>query len=111
MYYKKLSLKTRRDIMILLILIFIVSITIGYALLSSSLSINGTSIINNPTWNVYWDNVVVKNGSQTGDRVVTPATITNSTTVEFSVKLDSPGDFYEFTVDAVNAGSIDAMIE
>ena len=32
------------------------------------------------------------------------------TTVNFSVKLTNPGDFYEFTVKEVNAGTIDAMI-
>ena len=110
MYYKKLSLKTRRDIMILLILIFIVSITIGYALLSSNLNLTGTSTINNPTWDVHWNNVVVKDGSVEGTKVTTAASITNPTTVEFAVKLDEPGEYYEFTVDAVNAGSIDAMI-
>ena len=108
--YKKLSLKTRRDIMILLILIFIVSITIGYALLSSNLGLTGTSTINNPTWDVHWNNVQIKSGSVTGEKVTTAANITNPTTVEFAVKLDSPGEYYEFEVDAVNEGSIDAMI-
>ena len=110
MYYKKLSLKTRRDIMILLILIFIVSITIGYALLSSNLNLTGTSTINNPTWDVHWNNVQIKSGSVEGTKVTTAANITNPTTVEFAVKLDSPGEYYEFTVDAVNSGTIDAMI-
>ena len=101
MYYKKLSLKTRRDIMILLILIFIVSITIGYALLSSNLNLTGTSTINNPTWDVHWDNIVVSPGSVKGDQVPIEAHILDdSTKAEYSIVLKNPGEYYEFSVSA-----------
>ena len=35
----------------------------------------------------------------------------NDCKIDFEVTLSMPGDFYEFTVDVVNAGSIDAMID
>ena len=38
-------------------------------------------------------------------------TIDNDTKIDFEVKLNLPGDFYEFTVDVVNNGTIDAMIQ
>ena len=38
-------------------------------------------------------------------------TITDKTTVSFSTTLTNPGEFYEFTIDVVNDGSIDAMID
>ena len=75
--------------------------------LSSNLNINGTSHINNATWNIYWDNVQVTTGSVTAS---TP-NISNGTTVSYNVTLTNPGDYYEFTVDAVNAGSINAIID
>ena len=69
-------------------------------------------IMNNPTWDIHWNNVQVTNGSVTGTNVTTPATIDSAkTTVSYSIKLPKPGDFYEFTVDAVNGGTIDGMID
>lgn len=59
---------------------------------------------------MYWDNVQPTTGGKT--TVTSAAQITDSakTQVEFSVVLNEPGDYYEFTVDAVNNGTIDAMI-
>ena len=56
--------------------------------------------------------LALKDGSVPADNN-NKARITDSakTQVEFNVVLSEPGDFYEFTVDAVNNGTIDAMIE
>ena len=96
-----------------MLLILVVGISIGYAALATNLKINGTSVVKGANWNIYWDNVNVDSGSVTGSNVVTAPSTTGTTTteVEFSVVLPEPGDYYEFTVDAVNAGTIDAMIE
>ena len=92
----------------IILVILLLFLTMGYAYLSASLNINGTSSIHNATWNIYWDNVVVTDGSVTAE---TPVIDTNKMTVTYHVTLSKPGDFYEFTVDAVNDGSIDAMID
>ena len=95
----------------LLLFLLLLSITLGYGLISSNLNIIGTSNINNASWDVHWNNVQVSSGSVTGTNVTTAAHIlTGNTEVEYSITLGTPGDFYEFTVNAVNAGSIDAMI-
>ena len=96
----------RKNMYSLLIVLFL-CLGIGYAALSTNLSINGISHVDSASWDVYWSNVQVTSGSVTAP---TP-TITNKTSVSFAVTLEKPGDFFEFTVDAVNAGSIDAMIE
>ena len=100
-----------KDNIKLILIILVVSLGMGYAYINSDLNINGTAKIKNANWDVHWANVQVKNGSVTGTNVVTAPTISNSTTVNFSVVLPTPGDYYEFTVDAVNAGVIDAMID
>ena len=87
----------------------IILLGIGYAYLNSGLSINGTTNISNASWNVYWDSVNVTSGSVT-DVTTAAYILTGETEVEFNVNFTKPGDFYEFTVDAVNDGSIDAMI-
>ena len=98
---------------IVLLLILVIGISIGYAALANMIKINGTSVVKGANWNIYWDNVNVDSGSVSGANVITTPTTTGTTTteVEFSVVLPEPGDFYEFTIDAVNAGTIDAMIE
>ena len=97
---------------IITLVLLLLGVSLGYALLSSNLNISGTTGLSNNTWNIHWSNLVVTNGSVTGTQVTTPAIIkTGDTEVEYSITLSTPGDFYEFTVDAVNEGSIDAMIE
>ena len=84
------------------------SMSFGYAYLNTNLSISGLSMLNSSTWDVYFDNVVINEDSV--EAVVEPV-ISNKTTINFSVKLDKPGDIYEFTVDLVNDGSMDAIID
>ena len=100
---------SKRQTYILSVVVIILLLGVGYAFLNSNLNINGTANITSSSWNIYWDNVQVKTGSVTD--VTTPATIqSGNTLVVFNVNLSQPGDYYEFTVDAVNDGSIDAMI-
>jgi len=101
----------------ILLLIMLLGVTVGYSYLSSELVINGTSKIKNATWDIHFANLSVSSGSVSIDTTAYPsakaATIdTNDTTkVTYNVLFSKPGDYYEFTVDAVNAGSIDAMID
>ena len=96
----------------LVLLLLVIVLGIGYAYINSDLNINGTAKIKNANWDVHWANVQVSSGSVTGENVVTEPTIDSAeTTVEYSVVLPTPGTYYEFTVDAVNGGSIDAMID
>ena len=90
----------------------LIIIGVAFAILQANLQINGTAKITQNTWDVHFDNIEVTTGSVpigTGD---TAATIDpqNNCKVDFSVTLSLPGDFYEFTVDVKNAGTIDAMI-
>lgn len=94
-------------ILIIPVIISILSLTIAYSALSSVLNIAGNAEIIASTWDIYLDNAIVSSGSITKDNPV----INSNTTLSFSTELTTPGDFYEFTVDIVNEGSIDAMID
>ena len=96
-----------KDNIKILLIVLILGLGIGYAYINSDLNINGTAQVNSANWDVHWANVQVTNGSVSASS----PTISNQTTVNYSVVLDQPGDYYEFTVDAVNGGSIDAMID
>lgn len=87
--------------------ILICLISLGYAILSSNLVIDGTAKISKATWDVHYENINVTAGSVSA---ALPE-ILDDTTVKYTVNLSKPGDFYEFTVDVVNKGTIDAIID
>ena len=99
--------KNKRKLNYLLVVILLLLVSVGYAILSTNLNIVGAGTINNPTWDIHWENVVVKSGSVSAS---TPTIDSNKTTVNYSVTFTIPGEYYEFTVDAVNAGTIDGMV-
>lgn len=90
-----------------ILLVSISSLTIVYAALSVTLNIVGNAEVVASSWDIHLDNAKVTSGSVSGSA---PA-ITSPTTATFSTALTTPGDFYEFTIDVVNDGSIDAMID
>ena len=91
-----------------LLVILLLFIGIGYAALTTDLSINGISHVTGSSWDVHFANIQVKEGSVIAD---SPANIDTDTSVSYRVTLSKPGDFYEFTVDVENEGTIDAMLE
>ena len=103
--------KKQRRIMFLLILIL--GITIGFALLSTTLYINGTAEIKSNTWNIHWDDtsVNVTQGSVSATEPSVSTTTSTKDTVSFDVEFEMPGDFYEFEIDAINEGSVDGALE
>ena len=87
-------------------LVSVFSLTIAYAALSVTLNIVGNAEVVASNWNIYLSNPKVKNGSAT-----TAVPTISGNTLSFNTTLKTPGDYYEFTVDVVNNGTIDAMID
>ena len=99
-----------RKTLYLVLTIMIVSVftlSIAYASLSTILEISGNAQISSADWDIYLDNVEVKSGSVSANAPV----ISGNSSLAFDVELNMPGEYYEFTVDVVNEGSIDAMID
>ena len=103
---------------IMLLLLILLGISVGFAALATTLKINGTANITKNTWNVHWDdtpaNIHVTEGSVTDTKPTvgkeTGTEDPEKSLVSWSADLNLPGDFYEFTVDLLNEGTIDAMI-
>ena len=91
-----------------LLFFIIIFISIGFAYLSTNLNITGSSLIKGNSWDVHFENVQVTSGSVTA---TTPTITNNAHQVNYTVTLNMPGDYFEFTVDAVNDGTIDAMVD
>lgn len=104
--------KNKKIIVVAIALLLLISI--GYAAISTTLTINGTANIAATSWNVHFEDVNVTTGSVTGANVTTAPAVeagsTTTTSLTYNVTLEKPGDFYEFTVDVVNGGTIDAKI-
>ena len=105
-------MKKSRMYKYLILIVIVLSIGIGYAFLTVDLKINGTVGINDSRWNVHFANY-----QQTSNSTITPTNgnapvITGDTTTEISynVTFNEPGDVYEFTVDIVNGGTMEATI-
>ena len=101
--------KNKKQKKTMLLLLILLGVTVGFALLSTTLKINGTANIKSNTWNIHWENVVPNNESTISAE--TPTIGDNGTKVTYEVELEMPGDFYEFTVDAKNDGSINGKID
>ena len=95
----------KKKVIIILIILFI---SIGFAYLSTQLSIIGLSSVQGNKWDVHFENVQVNRGSVAAEL---PVIDTNKTRVYYSCSLRVPGDYYQFTVDAKNDGTIDAMVD
>ena len=76
-----------------------------YSIYTSS---NATTI-NNARWDLHFENIEIVNGSVNAIQEPTIIGSSNSEIV-YSVNLTTPGEFYEFTVDVVNRGNLDAMV-
>ena len=100
--------QNKTQVYLLLIFLLALLIGVGYAALSATLNINGQTTINKASWDIHMEDINVTSGSVTATTV--PTLDTAKATVNFSVKLTNPGDFYEFTVKEVNKGTIDAMV-
>jgi len=104
--------KKRNSFIIAVLLLLLIGLTVGYAVLSQTLTINGTTHIEKATWDIHFDTISITDGSVTGTNVTTAADVTDSTRTEirYEISLPKPGDFYEFTAVVKNFGNLDAEL-
>ena len=134
-------MKNNKKNKIVAIGIMLIFISLGYAYLTANLKITGTANIGTSAWDIHFANPALSNVSPTVTfppvTVTTTTTTTNASGItitsnvqttsngtgipeikgtsnnqlEFEVNLNQPGDYYNFTVDIVNAGGINAEID
>ena len=104
--------KLNKEHLALILIILLLVAGIAYAVLTVHLKINGYVSINDGRWNVHFENY-----QQTANSTITPTSgnapvITGDTTTEISyaITFQQPGDVYEFTIDIVNGGTMDASV-
>lgn len=111
-----------KNILLGVLIVGLVSMTVAYAALSTTLTISGTASVDETEWNVHFDNWQLQTTSNTAGAaqntaVATPvaeltkADATNATAFSgVNVQLKQPGDNVKYTFDIVNTGTIDAKL-
>lgn len=96
----------RKEYVLLVSLLFI---TIGYALISITFGFNGNINVSSNKWDIHFDNIKVVNTSMEA-RIPASIDENNNLQINFALDLTTPGEYYEFTVDVVNNGTLDAIL-
>lgn len=98
------------SITIILLVVVVLIMSVGYAGFSRELKINGNATVGASSWNVKF----LKDTYSESPSSVTVAeddlTI-SETSMSYKITLAEPGDFYEFTINAENAGTFDAVLK
>ena len=92
----------------LIIFLLILFISIGFAYLSTNLSLFGIGIFKQNSWDIYFDNVDEETYKTD---IVSAASVSNKVTINASINLMQPKSTYTMYADIVNDGSIDAMLD
>ena len=84
--------------------------SVGFAAYAQTLNINGTATVGTNKWSVHFkENSLQKvEGSVDGENLTLDDA---TTTANFKVKLNKPGDYYAFSVDVINDGTFDAILK
>ena len=92
----------------IIIVLLILSISIGFAILSSNLSIGSSLTIADASFDVHFDNVEKVAYTAEND---TYTYSENNTILNFEIPLDKPGEYADYKIYVVNAGTIDAVLD
>lgn len=98
-------------ISIIALIVAVLGLTVAFAALSETLTINGTASLDAATWDVHFENI--SSPTITGDASeVSPPEITDNgiTLSGININLTKPKDSVKYTVDVVNDGTINAEI-
>ena len=95
--------------LIAILIISIVTLTVAYAALSETLSIQGSAKVNASNWNIKLENSTSQTNSKTGTATYTTPVV-NGTTISYSVGLTKPSDSVTLYFDVLNSGDVTGEI-
>ena len=102
--------KNKKQNIKLAALVLILLLGLGFAALAANLKIDGTVNVAKTSWDVHFENVSITEGSVTANPAPT-SNNTDTTEMTYTINFTKPGDYFEFTTDIVNDGTIDAMVD
>ncbi len=100
--------KIGSGLLLTVVLVIVIGLSIGGVIVSTFFSVTGSSKLDKVTWDVHFENVKVKKGSTSA---IKPVKLdSKKTSINYEVFLERPGNYYEFSIDVVNDGKIDAKV-
>lgn len=109
---KKNKGKDKNSVFLVIGVLLVVGIiTVGYAALSATLSINGTANIGGATWDIHFETIEETDNTNVEATQEPEASGDDTTELTYQVSLTKPGDIYQFTADIVNDGTLDAKLD
>ena len=93
------------------LLVAVLGLTVAFAALSQTLTINGSAAVNAASWDIHFEKTSGKETEVKGAATFTEPTLSGTTIENFSATLTKPGDSVTYYFDIVNNGTVDAQIE
>lgn len=97
-------------VIVLILIISIITLSVVYATLSATLTIDGIGTVNASNWDISFKNSTIYSNSTTGAATYTTPTIEGTTISNYSVSLSKPGDSVTLYFDIKNEGDFNAEI-
>ena len=103
--------KTRKVkiISLIVLVIMVLGLTVAFAALSQTLTINGSAAVNAASWDIHFENLTLSEKTGTAEVSGTPQ-LTGTVISGINVSLNKPGDKIVYEFDLVNNGSIEAKL-
>ena len=95
-----------KDFALVFIVALLFFISVGYAYITSNLDMVGTVNINDSKWDIHFANPI-----KVGNKALPTIKGDNNDQIEYDVTLKQDTDSYDFYVDIVNGGDIEAEIK
>ena len=104
--------KTRKIKLISLcaLLVAVLGLTVAFAALSQTLTINGSAAVDAASWDIHFEKTSGKETEVKGAATFTEPTLSGTTIENFSATLTKPGDSVTYYFDIVNNGTVDAVV-
>ena len=101
----------RKRTILFIIILLVLSMGIGYAFLTTTLTIDGVSDIDSASWDVHFENIDPVIAHESGENETFDATLSDDgQTITYNIHLDD-GDEVELNFDIVNSGSLEAVMD
>ena len=92
------------------LLVAVLGLTVAFASLSQTLTINGSAAVNAASWDIHFEKTSGKETEVKGTATFTEPTLSGTKIENFSATLTKPGDSVTYYFDIVNKGTVDAVV-
>ena len=90
------------------LIVAVLGLTVAFAALSQTLTINGTASVDAAEWDIHFENLI--ENSQSGGKLNATPIMDGTSITGIDATITKPGDYTGFFVDIINNGTIDAKV-